>query len=272
MPAPIENLLSITGAKIGANTAMIQDYLRTGGQNLNPVEKAWCAAAVNASLAKSGIQGTGSNMARSFLNWGAPTEQPKRGDIAVFSRGDPKGPYGHVGFYEGRDENGNIRVAGGNQGRGVSIASYPSDRLLGFRTYGPNMALPASANEGGTAAPDVGPAKMAMPGMTLNSAAPAAPPADAKLDLTTKEGWGKALGDKDVLGSLEGIGKALGGGGGGQDQAAAQAAAAAATINPSNIGSGVDAQLMAMRQQAGPMLANMLKRRTPGLTLGGMMG
>lgn len=113
--------------------AAIQDYLTTGGANLNPAETAWCAAFVNSTLQQSGMKGTGSNMARSYLDWGQPVDTPQKGDIAVFSRGDPNGPYGHVGFFEGYDENGKIRVLGGNQGDAVSIASYNPNSLLGFR-------------------------------------------------------------------------------------------------------------------------------------------
>jgi uncharacterized protein (TIGR02594 family) len=115
---------------------LIRKYLKDGGVGLNPAEKAWCAAAVNSSLAQSGYRGTGSDMARSFLNWGEATDAPKVGDLAVFSRGDPKGPYGHVGYFQGYDEKGNIKVLGGNQGGGVNVSSFPKDRLLGFRSVG----------------------------------------------------------------------------------------------------------------------------------------
>ena len=113
--------------------AALTDFLRTGGVNLDPQQKAWCAAFVNATLAKSGQKGTDSAMARSFLNWGQQVTDPQVGDIAVFSRGDPNGPYGHVGFFAGKNPDGSIKVLGGNQGDAVSYANYPADRLLGYR-------------------------------------------------------------------------------------------------------------------------------------------
>ena len=134
--------------------AAIQDYLATGGANLDPATTAWCAAFVNATLQQSGGQGTGSNMARSFLNWGQSVDEPQEGDLAVFSRGDPNGPFGHVGFFKGYDENGNILVLGGNQGDAVSVAPYSPDRLLGFRRAG----------EGGAAQPP-SQAAMTAPGL-----------------------------------------------------------------------------------------------------------
>lgn len=115
--------------------AALSEYLTNGGVNLDPAVTAWCAAYVNATLAQSGMKGTDSNLARSFLDWGQEVEQPQKGDLAVFSRGDPNGPYGHVGFFDGYNEDGTIRVLGGNQGGAgeVSIANYGTDRLLGFR-------------------------------------------------------------------------------------------------------------------------------------------
>lgn len=113
--------------------AALSEYLTNGGVNLDPAVTAWCAAYVNATLAQSGMEGTGSNMARSFLEWGQEVQDPRKGDIVVFSRGDPSGPYGHVGFFDGFNDDGSIRVLGGNQGDGVSIANYERDRLLGFR-------------------------------------------------------------------------------------------------------------------------------------------
>jgi uncharacterized protein (TIGR02594 family) len=133
----VANAFDLAARQIGLNEndqrAAIQDYLTTGGANLDPATTAWCAAFVNATLAQTGAQGTGSNMARSFMEWGQAVDQPQRGDLAVFSRGDPNGPFGHVGFFDGYNEDGTIRVLGGNQGDAVSIANYSPSQLLGFR-------------------------------------------------------------------------------------------------------------------------------------------
>ena len=123
----------MVGMNENAQRAALQDYMATGGANLDPATRAWCAAFVNATLGHAGIQGTGSNMARSFLDWGTPVDTPQRGDVAVFSRGDPNGPYGHVGFFKGYDDAGNVLVLGGNQGDAVSVAPYSANSLLGFR-------------------------------------------------------------------------------------------------------------------------------------------
>ena len=126
------------GRQIGMNereqNAALSEYMRNGGQNLDPAVTAWCAAYVNASLEQAGIDGTGSWAARSFMDWGQPTDTPQRGDIAVFSRGDPNGWQGHVGFFDGYGDDGRVRVLGGNQSDSVSLAYYDPNRLLGFRT------------------------------------------------------------------------------------------------------------------------------------------
>lgn len=127
----------IAAQQIGLNEneqrAALSEYMRNGGQNLDPAVTAWCAAFVNASLSQAGIEGTGKLNARSYLDWGQEVSNPQRGDIAVFSRGDPNGWQGHVGFFDGYNQDGSIRVLGGNQGDSVSIANYDANSLLGFR-------------------------------------------------------------------------------------------------------------------------------------------
>ena len=149
MTRQLDQAFQAAGQQIGMNereqNAALQEYMRNGGQNLDPAVTAWCAAYVNASLEQAGIEGTGRLNARSFMEWGEGTDSPSRGDIAVFSRGDPNGWQGHVGFFDGYGDDGRIRVLGGNQGDAVSLAYYDPARLLGFRTMG----------EGGTPVPRV---------------------------------------------------------------------------------------------------------------------
>jgi len=103
------------------------------GINLNPAKTAWCAAFVDAVLKTTGSEGTGKLNARSYLDWGVPVTTPKVGDVVVFSRGDPNGWQGHVGFYMGTNPDGSIKVLGGNQSNSVSISDYDAKRLLGYR-------------------------------------------------------------------------------------------------------------------------------------------
>lgn len=130
---PIDIAESLLGRGEVPDQAMLSEFLENGGQRLDPVETAWCAAFVNATLSQAGLQGTNQLNARSFLDWGQPVDTPQRGDVAVFSRGDPNGWQGHVGFFEGYNPDGTIRVLGGNQGDAVSVANYSPNALLGFR-------------------------------------------------------------------------------------------------------------------------------------------
>jgi uncharacterized protein (TIGR02594 family) len=132
------------------NRAAIQDYLKTGGANLDPATTAWCAAFVNSSLGQAGIKGTGSNLARSFLNFGQPVDQPQKGDIAVFSRGDNP-TFGHVGFFDSLTPDGKVRILAGNQGNSVSFGEMDPSQLLGYRRAGQDGATPSAAPAGGTA-------------------------------------------------------------------------------------------------------------------------
>lgn len=109
----------------------IRDLLQKAGVNVDPKMVAWCAAFVNAVLATNGLPGTGSLSARSFLGYGEATDRPVKGDIVVSRRGT--GDQGHVGFYEGTDAKGNVRVLGGNTGDKVGTQTVNRSDVLGFR-------------------------------------------------------------------------------------------------------------------------------------------
>ena len=114
----------------------VVSFLRAGGEGLDPNDP-WCAAFMNSALQQQGVEGTGSNMARSFLNWGQEvTDGPRPGDVVVTTRGNPDGPSGHVGFFDGYNRDGSIRVLGGNTGDKVGVSSYAPGSVLGIRRAG----------------------------------------------------------------------------------------------------------------------------------------
>ncbi len=144
----LPELMQIAANTLGMNendqNAALQDYLKNGGVNLDPATTAWCAAFVNATLKQGGLEGTGSNLARSFETWGEGVEgDPQRGDLAVFWRESQDSGKGHVGFFDGYNEDGTIRVLGGNQGDSVSYSNYNPKQLIGFRRApkNPMMAM-----------------------------------------------------------------------------------------------------------------------------------
>lgn len=107
---------------------------------VDPEHYEWCAAFVNSILALHNIPGSESVsehplLARSFLQWGIPTNDPQYGDIVVLKRGTA-GWQGHVGFYIDTiivDGVKKIIVLGGNQNNRVGFDEYNADRLLGYR-------------------------------------------------------------------------------------------------------------------------------------------
>lgn len=92
----------------------------------------WCSSFVNWCLAQSGIAGTGSALARSWLEWGMPLESPVPGCIAVLTRDDPNSWKGHVGFFL-RVEGDAVFLLGGNQLEEVREHYYPVSSVLSYR-------------------------------------------------------------------------------------------------------------------------------------------
>jgi uncharacterized protein (TIGR02594 family) len=104
--------------------ALSQRYLGT-----NPTERRsrWCAEFMNMMERKMGRSGTGSALAKSFLNYGRRVSDPRPGDIAVMSR---RGG-GHVGYVMSV-EGGKVKLISGNHGRRVGVGTYPRGRVIAF--------------------------------------------------------------------------------------------------------------------------------------------
>jgi len=100
----------------------------------------WCAAficwAIHTAmeLGWKGSPSTNKATARSYLYWGLSSKKdPKKGDIAIFSRGTSK-TSGHVTFFVEYTKMGlAVKCYGGNQGDSVCYAEYPRWRLLDIR-------------------------------------------------------------------------------------------------------------------------------------------
>lgn len=108
----------------------IEEYHNTVTIKDNSDSVPWCSSFVNFCITKSGLVGTNSAMARSWLNWGQESSSFVPGCVVVLKRGDP--PKGHVGFYVGMDGD-NVRILGGNQSDSVNIASYKKNNVIAKR-------------------------------------------------------------------------------------------------------------------------------------------
>lgn len=116
--------------------ALSRLFAVTFKKKINPATTPWCAAFVNAVLAKAGIKGTNSLKAASFARWGHRTSSPHRGDIVLINT-SRKGTINHVGFFMGYIIRHGIRyveVLGGNQEGAVRISTYRASRVVSFRT------------------------------------------------------------------------------------------------------------------------------------------
>ena len=87
---------------------------------------------MNWVFAELNMRGTGSALARSWLDWGQPLSQPRYGCVAVLTRGTSDGWQGHVGFFLRADAQ-YIYLLGGNQLEAVCENTYPIESLLGYR-------------------------------------------------------------------------------------------------------------------------------------------
>jgi uncharacterized protein (TIGR02594 family) len=118
-----------------ADRNLLGDFFKAANVNVDPKITAWCAAFVNAVLATNGLPTVnqvtgGSNLtARNFLGYGSETTKPEPGDIVILKRGGG----GHVGFFQGFTDKGDVRVLGGNQSDGVNTSTFKAKDVLGFR-------------------------------------------------------------------------------------------------------------------------------------------
>ena len=124
--------LGVAQYPAGQSNPRITEYHQ--GTNLRGYDDkaSWCSSFVDWCLVQAGLTGTGSALARSWLEWGLPLAQPYPGCIVVLYRGDPAGWQGHVGFYLRSDDR-HIHLLGGNQLEQVREHFYPLEAVLAYR-------------------------------------------------------------------------------------------------------------------------------------------
>ena len=115
--------------RFGGGSSLVAEARRFIGGNPTGRARLWCARFMNMILQKTGHRGTGSDMARSFANYGHRVSGPQIGAIAVMSRGRRGG---HVGVVSGVDAKGNPIIVSGNHGRKVAEAVYPRGRVYAY--------------------------------------------------------------------------------------------------------------------------------------------
>lgn len=100
----------------------------------------WCSSFIHWCFGQCGVTGTGSALARSWLDWGQALERPAPGCVVVLWRESPESWKGHVGYYL-RDDGQDVVLLGGNQLGAVREHRYSRTTVLAYR-WPPGHALP----------------------------------------------------------------------------------------------------------------------------------
>lgn len=116
------------GSSSGSGGGVVDEARRWLGTNPTNRRSLWCGTFMNFVLERTGHQGTGSDLARSFASAGHRVSGPQVGAIAVMAR---RGG-GHVGVVSGVDGNGNPIIISGNHGRKVAESVYPRGRIYAY--------------------------------------------------------------------------------------------------------------------------------------------
>jgi uncharacterized protein (TIGR02594 family) len=111
-----------------SSSNVVAEARRYVGGNPTGRGSLWCARFMNMVLERSGHHGTGSDLARSFANYGQRVSGPQIGAIAVMGR---RGG-GHVGVVSGIDAQGNPIVVSGNNGNRVREAPIARGRIYAY--------------------------------------------------------------------------------------------------------------------------------------------
>ena len=116
-----------TSSGFGSSNVVAEARRYLGG---NPTGRGrlWCARFMNMVLERTGLHGTGSDLARSFASYGQRVSGPQIGAIAVMGR---RGG-GHVGVVSGIDAGGNPIVVSGNNGNRVREAPISRGRIYAY--------------------------------------------------------------------------------------------------------------------------------------------
>ena len=113
----------------------IREYLDTvtGGEKLTD-EDAWCSAAMNYVIERSGMEGTDSAAAVSWNRWGRKLSGPKVGCLVVLWRVHPDDWRSYVGFVVDVDfDKKRIKVYGANQQDPWCEQWFPMHRVRSYR-------------------------------------------------------------------------------------------------------------------------------------------
>ncbi|WP_407046133.1 CHAP domain-containing protein [Mesorhizobium abyssinicae] len=122
-----------------ANPIIVAFFAATDTEPFEGDQTAWCAAFACWTLKRAGHKSPHSAGSKAFRSWGAPTDDPKVGDLAVFkNKTHPLN--GHVAYFDGwvGADRKQFWCLGGNQRDTLGRVKFSRDmrslRLLHFAT------------------------------------------------------------------------------------------------------------------------------------------
>ena len=109
-----------------ADNPRIVEYHSATSYKATDDETPWCSSFVNWVMKQAGIARTNSAAALQWRDWGMKIDPKKMkyGDVLVWNHGHGRG---HVAFFVGRADNGDILALGGNQSNSVNIGRFTSN-------------------------------------------------------------------------------------------------------------------------------------------------
>lgn len=126
MPTMLEVMQSRVGTQEipgkAHNKVILQMWKDAGHEEIIDDETSWCSGSMCSAAFRAGMPFPPVNvntMARSWLTWGVRVDRKdvQPGDVAVWPRGNPAGPYGHVNIVEEvTKDRRKVICIGGNQG------------------------------------------------------------------------------------------------------------------------------------------------------------
>lgn len=159
-PAAAAGLKAELEADLGKDASQMKNEIMQSGAGglVNPEEQPWCAAYVNSQLKRQGIMGSGSALADSYENWGAPVDKAhiKYGDVIVGDYGG--GSRTHVMFAAGSPKDGAVDIIGGNQSGRVSAGRIQLTKIDYVRRASESVVVQQPNQPAPVAKPELPPA------------------------------------------------------------------------------------------------------------------
>ncbi len=109
----------------------IAEYHKAVSDSGADEDTSWCSSFACWCMERAGIVSPRSMLARSWLNWGHPIQEPRIGCKAIIERGGESW-MAHVGDAIGWTDD-YIYLIGGNQQNMVRVSVYSRDKVIGYR-------------------------------------------------------------------------------------------------------------------------------------------